>query len=25
MDDYHVHFLDGDQGGYTQASKLLKL
>ncbi|GAL01173.1 Mlr3260 protein [Nonlabens ulvanivorans] len=25
IDDYHVHFLDGDQGGYTQASKLLKL
>ncbi|GAK93470.1 Mlr3260 protein [Nonlabens ulvanivorans] len=25
IDDYHVHFLDGDQGGYTQASKLLKI
>ncbi|EAS19257.1 conserved hypothetical protein [Flavobacteria bacterium BBFL7] len=25
IDDYHVHFLDGDQGGYTQASKLLKV
>jgi hypothetical protein len=24
IDDYHIHFLDGDNGGYTQASKVLK-
>jgi hypothetical protein len=24
LDDYHIHFLDGDNGGYTQASKVLK-
>ena len=24
IDDYHIHFLDGDNGGYTQASKILK-
>jgi hypothetical protein len=24
LDDYHIHFLDGDNGGYTQASKILK-
>ncbi len=24
IDDYHIHFLDGDQGGYTQASKVIK-
>jgi hypothetical protein len=24
VDDYHIHFLDGDNGGYTQASKVLK-
>jgi hypothetical protein len=24
IDDYHVHFLDGEDGGYTQASKILK-
>ncbi|SCY09825.1 Protein of unknown function [Nonlabens sp. Hel1_33_55] len=24
LDDYHIHFLDGDNGGYTRASKVLK-
>jgi hypothetical protein len=24
IDDYHIHFLDGDNGGYTRASKMLK-
>ena len=24
IDDYHIHFLDGENGGYTQASKVLK-
>lgn len=24
LDDYHIHFLDGENGGYTQASKVLK-
>lgn len=24
LDDYHIHFLDGGNGGYTQASKILK-
>ncbi len=24
IDDYHIHFLDGDNGGYTQASKVFK-
>ncbi len=24
MDNYHIHFLDGDQGGYTQAAQILK-
>ncbi len=24
IDDYHIHFLDGDKGGYTQASKVIK-
>ncbi|MGJ8685150.1 MAG: DUF3095 family protein [Nonlabens sp.] len=24
IDDYHVHFLDGDHGGYTQAAQILK-
>lgn len=24
IDDYHIHFLDGDNGGYTRASKVLK-
>ncbi len=24
MDDEHIHFVDGDDGGYTQASKVLK-
>lgn len=24
IDDYHIHFLDGDNGGYTQASVILK-
>lgn len=24
MDDYHIHFLDGDKGGYTQAAQILK-
>jgi len=23
-DDYHIHFLDGEDGGYTRASKILK-
>lgn len=23
-DDYHIHFLDGEEGGYTRASKILK-
>jgi hypothetical protein len=24
MDNYHIHFLDGENGGYTNASKMLK-
>ena len=24
LDDYHVHFVDGENGGYTRASKVLK-
>lgn len=24
VDSYHIHFLDGDNGGYTRASKVLK-
>ncbi len=24
LDDYHIHFLDGENGGYTKASKVLK-
>ncbi|MGB3591898.1 MAG: DUF3095 family protein [Nonlabens sp.] len=24
LDDYHIHFLDGDNGGYTNAANLLK-
>jgi hypothetical protein len=24
IDDYHIHFLDGENGGYTHASKMLK-
>lgn len=25
IDDYHVHFLDGDYGGYTQAAQVFKM
>ncbi|WP_240642381.1 DUF3095 family protein [Nonlabens xiamenensis] len=24
LDDYHIHFLDGEDGGYTQAARVLK-
>jgi hypothetical protein len=24
LDDYHIHFLDGEDGGYTRAAKVLK-
>ncbi|MEE2802450.1 MAG: DUF3095 family protein [Bacteroidota bacterium] len=24
LDDYHVHFVDGDQGGYTKAAQIFK-
>ena len=24
IDEYHIHFLDGEDGGYTRAPKILK-